>query len=319
MTIRAYTKSGYVKAVNVKVHGTFSFKGLESSDLSGAANLVDLITFRELYGEMSQEQRAELKAIRKEVGASSVSRKTAETDLFGGQDDDEGDSNTDSSDGFSEFDGVNLKRERRSAKLGPSFTQADIDNGIALSAAIILEDDDRLETTRLAIEKAVAEAGLNLKVVDWRNASALSSVVRGDTRHLYIAIFIIFGVSLVIINNSMLAATLERIREIGTLRAIGAQRQFVMAMILLETGILCLVSGLIGAGIALGLISWLNAVGIPAVNDILVFVFSGSRLHPDFTASHVATGVVVILVVSFLATFSRTNSNAGPAHRSDAK
>ena len=64
---------------------------------------------------MSQEQRAELKAIRKEVGASSVSRKTAETDLFGGQDDDEGDSNTDSSDGFSEFDGVNLKRERRSA------------------------------------------------------------------------------------------------------------------------------------------------------------------------------------------------------------
>ena len=167
--------------------------------------------------------------------------------------------------------------------VGPSFTQADIDNGIALSAAIILEDDDRLETTRLAIEKAVAEAGLNLKVVDWRNASGfigqLSVAIRGI---LYIAIFIIFGVSLVIINNSMLMATLERIREIGTLRAIGAQRQFVMAMILLETVILCLVSGLIGAGIALGLISWLNAVGIPAVNDILVFVFQvsiASRFH----------------------------------------
>ena len=63
---------------------------------------------------MSQEQRAELKAIRKEVGASSVSRKLPKYFVWWTRDD-EGDSNTDSSDGFSEFDGVNLKRERRSA------------------------------------------------------------------------------------------------------------------------------------------------------------------------------------------------------------
>ena len=54
VTIRAWTKSGYSRAANVKVHGTFSFKGLERSDLSGAANLVDMMTFRELYGQMSR-------------------------------------------------------------------------------------------------------------------------------------------------------------------------------------------------------------------------------------------------------------------------
>ena len=31
LTIKAYTKSGYVDAVNVKVYGTFQFKGLEKS------------------------------------------------------------------------------------------------------------------------------------------------------------------------------------------------------------------------------------------------------------------------------------------------
>ena len=47
----------------------------------------------------------------------------------------------------------------------------------------------------------------------------------------------------------------------------------------------------------------LNRVGIPAINDILVFVFSGPRLYPDFSSHHVFIGIAVILIVSFAATF----------------
>ena len=52
---------------------------------------------------------------------------------------------------------------------------------------------------------------------------------------LYIAVLIIFVVALVIINNAMVMATLQRVKEIGTMRAIGAQRRFVLAMLLVET------------------------------------------------------------------------------------
>ena len=59
--------------------------------------------------------------------------------------------------------------------------------------------------------------------------------------------FIIFVVALVIINNAMMMATLQRVREIGTMRAIGAQRGFVLGMVLLETVVLGLVFGAAGA------------------------------------------------------------------------
>ena len=60
ITIRAFTRSGYPKSVNLKVYGTFTFRGLEESVLAGSHNLMDLMTFRDLYGVMTDERRAEL-------------------------------------------------------------------------------------------------------------------------------------------------------------------------------------------------------------------------------------------------------------------
>ena len=60
VTLRAFTKSGYIKNVSVKVWGIYQFDGLEASDIAGARNLVDMVTFRELRGQMSASTRAEL-------------------------------------------------------------------------------------------------------------------------------------------------------------------------------------------------------------------------------------------------------------------
>ena len=60
---------------------------------------------------------------------------------------------------------------------------------------------------------------------------------------LYVAVLIIFVVALVIINNAMVMATLERVREIGTLRAIGAQRRFILAMLVIESLVVGLIFG----------------------------------------------------------------------------
>ena len=68
------------------------------------------------------------------------------------------------------------------------------------------------------------------------------------------------------IMNIMLATILERTREIGIRRAVGARRSDILAQFLVETVVLCLVGG--GIGLALGLGgAWLvSAVaGMPAV------------------------------------------------------
>ncbi len=303
LTLRAFTKRGYMKSVNVKVYGTFEFAGLERSELSGAANLVDLMTFRDLYGQMTEAQQAELKAIQAEVGLERVDRADAEDAFFGG----DGDSVEKTADGsvFGDFDVARIEREAgtRVADDRP-FTREQMVDGVVLNAAVVLKDGVDLDDAQARIQAAVDAAGLRLKVVDWRAASGVIGqfvmVIRGV---LLLAIGIIFIVALVIINNSMLMATLERVREIGTLRAIGAQRRFVMAMVMLETLVLGLLSGTVGAGLGAALVSWMGSVGIPAKNDILVFLFSGPRLHPAVGASNLLVALVVILVVSLISTW----------------
>ena len=72
-----------MQSVNVPVYGTFQFQGLEKSTLAGALNLMDLVSFRELYGFMSGEKLAEIQALQKAAGARDVSRENAEAELFG--------------------------------------------------------------------------------------------------------------------------------------------------------------------------------------------------------------------------------------------
>ena len=51
--------------------------------MSGAANLIDLETFRELYGMSTQAQREELATMKANSGAVTVDRESAEAFLFG--------------------------------------------------------------------------------------------------------------------------------------------------------------------------------------------------------------------------------------------
>ncbi|HSZ84338.1 MAG TPA: ABC transporter permease, partial [Polyangia bacterium] len=83
LTIKSFTRSGYVQSVNVPVYGTFQFEGLEKSALAGGLNLMDLVSFRELYGFLSGDKLAEIHALQKAAGAKDVSRENAEAELFG--------------------------------------------------------------------------------------------------------------------------------------------------------------------------------------------------------------------------------------------
>jgi predicted lysophospholipase L1 biosynthesis ABC-type transport system permease subunit len=55
---------------------------------------------------------------------------------------------------------------------------------------------------------------------------------------LLLAVFFIFGIAMVIINNAMMMATLQRTQMIGTMRAIGAQRRLILTMVLAESVVL---------------------------------------------------------------------------------
>lgn len=302
-TIRVYTRSGYSRAATLKVWGTFRFKGLDDSLLASRYNVLDIMTFRDLYGLMTPERKKELEAMRAQVGVADVNRDDAESALFG---DDSLEAEVVPAEGAAaaaEPAAAEPAAAKAPAEPPKRYTQADIEQGVVLNAAVILHDPSKIAEAKAAIAKVNEEEKLGLKIVDWQEAAGIIGQFMLVLKVLlFITIGFIFLVSLVIINNSMLMATMDRVQEIGTMRAIGAQRGFVLVMFLIETTVLAILAGAGGTGLAAGLLAFLGKVGIPAGHEILVVVFGGPRLFPVLDAGSVAFGLFLIVIVSVAAT-----------------
>jgi ABC-type lipoprotein release transport system permease subunit len=301
ITIKAPAKSGYMNSVNVKVYGFVQFRGLEQSGLAGVMSLMDLMTFRDLYGYLTEEKAAEIRRIQAGAGARAVSREEAEAALFGAPEGLVSESQAAAIDDARVLSGVASPRQTREL-FARVYSQDEIDRGVALNAAIILEDPRRMGRTAADVAAAARAAGLDLKVVDWQEASGLvGQSVTLFRIVLYVAVLIVFVVALVIINNAMVMATLQRVKEIGTMRAIGAQRRFVLAMLLVESVTVGILFGAVGAAIG-GAGVWLIRAtgGIPATNDQLYFFFSGPALLPRLGTTSLALSLAIVVVVAIL-------------------
>jgi ABC-type lipoprotein release transport system permease subunit len=303
ITIKAPAKSGYMNSVNVKVYGVVRFRGLEKSAIAGVMSLMDIMTFRDLYGYLTPGRAEEIRRMREAVGAKAVERDRAEAELFGAAPAADVASRAVAIDERQVLAGAAAGRER--VDLARIYDQDEIDQGVALNAAVILKDPSRLRAAQREVEAAVRAAGLDLKVVDWQTASGLvGQFVTLSRLILWTAVLIIFGVALVIINNAMVMATLQRVKEIGTMRAIGAQRRFVLAMLLVETVATGVLFGVAGAGLgAIAVWAVRAAGGIPATNDQLYFFFSGPALLPTLGAGSLLASFAIVLVVSVLSGF----------------
>ncbi|MFO0595268.1 MAG: ABC transporter permease [Myxococcaceae bacterium] len=381
MTLRSFGRSGSLTTALVKVYGVFELKGLEKSPLAGANALVDLITFRELYGYLSAEKKAELDQLKASVGAKEVSRENAEADLFGDRSEVVAETKaTAIDDTLGDKNGPSAKSRR----LGDTFSPDELDDGMVLHAAVILEDgseaaqaqalkdvealllasaapvdDQKLEAMKALVKggtlgfrlgaavDAVAKlqdarkagktepmsaallelqdalkgerASLDPKLaadvdafiasarpktyaVSWGTAAGFLGKFIDFFRLLLVAVVLAFAFfALIVVTIGMTIATLQRTSTIGTMRAIGAQRTFVVAMVLVETVLLALVFGAIGAALGSLVVELLHARGIPAVRDELYFFFSGPVLRPELTGSGVVLAVGVTLVVSVIA------------------
>jgi len=278
---------------------------------------MDLVSFRELYGFMTGERLAEIQALQKASGAHEVSRENAEAELFGSAPAAESDKGKGATPrrveatttpgvapvmrDLGESLGGKLQREEARSRVFPSD---EVERGVVLNAAVILKDPKKLRETMAAIEAQGKADGLTLKAIDWQTAAGLIGQFINVIRMvLIIAILIIFLIALVIINNALVMATLERVREIGTLRAIGAQRRFILSMLVIESIVVGAIFGGLGAGIGALIVKLVGHYGIPAKSDVWFFFFSGPRLHPFVGTSNIIWAFAIVLIVSAFSSF----------------
>jgi putative ABC transport system permease protein len=164
--------------------------------------------------------------------------------------------------------------------------------------AIRLRDPADLEPALAGLETAMAELknrrGLSIFQIDpWQKFVPFSKIADMiDLMTLFIRIILI-SVVLISIMNVLIMAVYERIREIGTISAIGTRPGTVLALFVSEGFLLGLVGTLIGTLISLGAIALVNQMTI-------TFSFGrqeGLILTPTIAAGDVLfTGVLTILV-----------------------
>lgn len=304
LTIKAFTRSGYIQSVNVKVYGTYNFEGLEKSPLASGLSLMDLMSFRDLYGFLTTDKAEELKELQAASGVKAVSRESAEDELFGSGREVVAEATPGVIDESKELTG-NARKLRDEDLERRVYTDHELQSGVVLHAAVILKDPSKVEATIEAIDRLSAAQGLNVRAVSWQKAAGLLGqfifVAKGA---LFFVVAIIFVIAMIIINNAMMMATLQRTQTIGTLRAIGAQRAFVLAMVLVETVALGLAFGALGMAVGSAIMGWLSQAGIAAWNDYSYFFFSGPRLLPTLTAGNLFWALVIIVLVSSLSTLT---------------
>ena len=170
ITLRAFSKSGYTRAQNLKVYGTFRFRGLDGSLLASTYNMMDLMSFRDLYGLMTPQRRKELDAMKAQVGVKEVSAENAEDALFGAE---AAPASATTLNTEIAPEGDAKPSAQPSAESPRTFTQDDLDGGVVLNAAIVLADGGKLQPTIKALEEASKAAGLGLKFLDWQKAAGI--------------------------------------------------------------------------------------------------------------------------------------------------
>ena len=95
----------------------------------------------------------------------------------------------------------------------------------------------------------------------------------------YVAVLIVAIVAVIIIMNTLVISVIERTGEIGTMRALGAQKPFVWLMFLVETLTITVVFGMIGIALATGVVGVVNLIRIPAGNFFTQILFGGKVLQ----------------------------------------
>jgi putative ABC transport system permease protein len=163
------------------------------------------------------------------------------------------------------------------------------------SAIIRIYDVTQADALAEKIERVINE---NHGDNEFANAITMSSIIESIQQILSIVqvvLLSIASIALVVasigIMNTMLTSVMERTREIGIMKAIGATNKDVLFIFMMEGILISIIGGMIG--IALGIL------GSRGLSTVLTHSFGGD-LVPIITSSSILLGLVVAVFVGVL-------------------
>ena len=167
--------------------------------------------------------------------------------------------------------------------------------------AIRLKSPARLAQTKMQLEQALAgvrnaQDQPALEVHTWEGLSPFANIARMiDLLDVFIRVMLV-GIVLISVMNVMMMAVYERIREIGTISAIGTPPRRILTLFIFEGLLLGLIGTLIGTAVSLGIVYVLNLWPVH-----FAFARQIIQLAPSIAAADVVLIGSIVLVVAVLA------------------
>ncbi|TCW61597.1 FtsX-like permease family protein [Treponema sp. J25] len=167
---------------------------------------------------------------------------------------------------------------------------------------IRLRDSSQAQAVITDYTQWFAGTGVQANITDWKGAAGSAGRFADILRTIFtIALIIVAVVAIIIMMNTLVISVIERTGEIGTMRALGAEKGFIRRLFLAETLTLSLFFGAIGSALALLITLILNLLHIPAANDFVYVLFGGDYLFLQPRLSSFISTLIMIFGVGYLA------------------
>jgi putative ABC transport system permease protein len=182
-----------------------------------------------------------------------------------------------------------------------SYT-AQIDTGAWHFILLKLEDESQVDPVIAQLNRWFTTEGIAAQAADWKVASGGFGALADTIQIVFnVLILIIAVVAVIIIMNTLVISVIERTGEIGTMRALGAQKRAVRRMFVLETLSISVVFGSIGVAIGAITIGILNLTGLTAPNPFFEILFGGKVLHPALPLSSLLYALGIMVAIGLVA------------------
>ena len=167
--------------------------------------------------------------------------------------------------------------------------------------SIRLDGEDREE----AAVAALAERFQDQTVMSWRQLEPqAASMVEVSEVAIYIMAVIVMGALVFGLVNTLVTAVMERLRELGMLRAIGMRPRAVVAQVVAESTVIMAIgvaAGLLLAGIVFAVVA--DGIDLTAFDDSLASFGMRPTFVPVFDIRDVVAVVAISLGLGILASF----------------
>jgi len=148
-----------------------------------------------------------------------------------------------------------------------------------------------------------SRADLGVKVARWDKASGFySQISLALQAFIFIATALIFLVVTMIFMNTLIISVVERTGEIGTMRAIGADKSFVRGVFLAEALMLNIAAALAGMAATGAILAVTAKAGLPLPETVSQFLIGGGPLPLQVGPAPFIVALATVVAVSVLAT-----------------